>query len=137
VRIVIDTNVLISAVFWTGKPKQLLNKVRHHEVTFITSENLLDELKEVLTRQDKPFRLSAEEADRIVTAMRNLAGIVRTRSHVTACDDERDNKVIECAIDGKAECIISGDLHLLGLGSFKGIKMMTVSDFLNDFERSR
>jgi predicted nucleic acid-binding protein len=45
--------------------------------------------------------------------------------------------VIECAVDGKAECIISEDFHLLGLGSFKGVKIMTVSDFLNDFERSR
>jgi putative PIN family toxin of toxin-antitoxin system len=112
-----------------------LNKVRHHEVTFITSENLLAELKEVLTRHDKPFRLSPEEADRILTAVRNLAEIVRTHSQLTVCDDERDNRVIECAIDGKAECIISGDLHLLGLGSFKGIKMMTVSNFLNGFER--
>jgi putative PIN family toxin of toxin-antitoxin system len=54
-RIVIDTNVLISATFWTGNPKQLLNKVRRGEVTFITSETLLEELKEVLTREDKPF----------------------------------------------------------------------------------
>lgn len=84
-RIIIDTNVLISAIFWTGKPKQLLNKVRHQKVTLITSENLLDELKEVLMRQDKPFKLSAEEADRIVTAMRNLAEIVRTHSQVTVC----------------------------------------------------
>lgn len=136
-RIVIDTNVLISTIFWTGKPKQLLNQVRHQKVTFITSENLLDELKEVLVRQDKPFKLSDGEAERIITAMRNLAEIVRTHSQVTVCHDERDNKVIECAIDGKAECIISGDFHLLGLGSFKGVKIMTVSDFLNDFGRSR
>lgn len=136
-RIVIDTNMLISAIFWTGEPKQLLNQVRHQKVTFITSENLLDELKEVLMRQDKPFKLSAGEAERIVTAMRNLAEIVRTHSQVTVCHDERDNKVIECAIDGKADCIISGDLHLLGVESYKGVKIMTVSDFLNDFEKSR
>jgi putative PIN family toxin of toxin-antitoxin system len=132
VRIVIDTNVLISAIFWTGKPKQLLNKVRHRKVTFITSENLLAELKEVLMRKDKPFKLSDEEADRIVSAMRTLAETVPTHSQVDVCQDERDNKVIECALDGKAECIISGDLHLLGLESFRGVSMMTVSDFLKD-----
>jgi putative PIN family toxin of toxin-antitoxin system len=136
-RIVMDTNVLISATFWTGKPKQLLNQVRHQKVTLITSESLLDELKEVLMRQDKPFKLSGEEAGRVVTAIRNLAEIVQTHSQVAICHDERDNKVIECAIDGKAECIISGDLHLLGLKSFKGIRIMTVSDFLDDFERPR
>jgi len=58
VRIVIDTNVLISAIFWTGKPKQLLNKVRNKKVTFLTSKALLHELKEILVRKDKPFKLS-------------------------------------------------------------------------------
>ncbi len=55
-RAVIDTNVLISATFWTGKPKQLLNKVRRGEVIFLTSEVLLDELKEILVRADKSFK---------------------------------------------------------------------------------
>jgi putative PIN family toxin of toxin-antitoxin system len=128
--------VLISATFWTGKPKQLLNKVRRREVTFLTSEILLDELKEVLVRKDKPFKLSAEEAGRIVTAMRGLAEIVQTHSHVTACQDEMDNRVIECAIDGRAESIVSGDLHLLALKSFKGVKIMTVSEFLRDSEKA-
>jgi putative PIN family toxin of toxin-antitoxin system len=137
VRIVIDTNVLISAIFWTGKPKQLLNKVRHRKVTFITSENLLAELKEILMRKDKPFRLSDEEAGRIFNEIRTLAETVPTHSKLDVCQDERDNKVIECALDGKAECIISGDLHLLELESFRGVRIMTVSDFLNDFERLR
>ena len=47
-RVVIDTNVLISAIFWTGKPKQILNKVRRAEILFLTSGILLEELKEVL-----------------------------------------------------------------------------------------
>jgi len=58
VRVVIDTNVLISAIFWTGKPKQLLNHVRRKNITFVTSKHLLNELKEILIRDDKPFHLS-------------------------------------------------------------------------------
>jgi len=136
VRVVIDTNVLISATFWTGKPKQLLNKVRHGEVTFLTSEILLDELKEVLVREDKPFKLSEEEAERVVTEMRDLAEIAQTHSRVTVCQDEKDNRVLECAIDGRAECIISGDRHLLELKSFQGVKVITVADFLSGAERA-
>jgi putative PIN family toxin of toxin-antitoxin system len=132
VRIVIDTNVLISATFWTGKPKQLLNKVRRGEITFLTSEILLNELKEVLVREDKPFKLSAEEADRVVAMMRDLAEIINAYSRVTACQDERDNRVLECAIDGRGECIISGDTHLLEMKSFKGVRIMTVSEFLSE-----
>lgn len=134
-RVVIDTNVLISATFWTGKPKQLLNKVRHGEVMFLTSVILLDELKEILIREDKPFKLSAKEAERIVTAMRDLAEVVQAHTQVIICQDEKDNRVLECAVDGGAECIISGDSHLLELRSFKGIRIMTVAEFLSYFAK--
>ena len=130
-RVVIDTNVLISAIFWTGKPKQLLNRVRHEEITFVTSNDLLNELKEILIRRDKPFHLSDNEADQVVETMRGVAEVVKIHSRITVCHDEMDNKVLACAVDGKAEYIISGDIHLLGLGSFKSIRIMTVSDFLN------
>ena len=135
-RIVIDTNVLISAIFWTGKPKQLLNHVRRQKITFVTSNQLLDELREILIRQDKPFHLSGNEADQVVEAMRGFAEIVEPHSQITVCHDQMDNRVIACAIDGKAEYIITGDLHLLGLRSYKSVKITGVSDFLNHFERS-
>lgn len=129
-RVVIDTNVIISALFWTGKPKQLFNKARRGEITFLTSQNLLDELQEVLVRADKPFRLSAEEANRAVAAIREPATIVETHSRVTVCQDEMDNRVLECAVDGSAERIISGDFDLLRLGSFQGIPIVAVADFM-------
>jgi len=115
VRVVIDTNVLISAIFWTGKPKQLLNQVRLGRLTFLISEILLAELREILTREDKPFRLSAEEAERIVAAMRDLAEIVQPEQRLSICQDEEDNRVLECAVAGRGEWIITGDRHLLDL----------------------
>jgi len=133
VRVVIDTNVLLSATFWTGKPKQLLNKVRRREITFLTSEILLSELKEVLVRQDKPFKLSENEAERILKALREIAEIVRTDSQVTICEDDSDNRVLECATDGSAECIFTGDVHLLSLRDFQGTKIVTVREFLGSF----
>lgn len=129
-RIVIDTNVLISAIFWTGQPKQILNRVRNGELTFLASESLLNELREVLIRGDKPFRLSGEEAERIVTEMRELAEIIETNTQVDLCKHENDNRVLECAVDGGAECIITGDLDLLKLKSYKKVKIMMVRDFL-------
>jgi hypothetical protein len=129
-RTVIDTNVLISAAFWTGRPKQLLNKVRCREVIFLTSEVLLDELKEVLVRADKPFKLSEQESALVVEAMKDMAEIVEVHSNVSACRHDQDNHVLEYAIDGRADCIITGDLHLLEMGSFQGVKIVTVADFL-------
>ncbi|HEY3306596.1 MAG TPA: putative toxin-antitoxin system toxin component, PIN family [Candidatus Binatia bacterium] len=129
-RVVIDTNVLISAIFWPGKPKQLLNQVRLGKVTFLTSEILLAELEEVLTRKDKPFKLSEEEALRVLTPIRGLAEVVQPYSTVTQCRDDADNRVLECAIDGKADWIITGDWHLLELHSFKEVTITTVAEFL-------
>ena len=132
-RAVIDTNVLISAIFWTGSPKRLLNRVRRGEVTFVTSRVLLDELKEILVRPDKPFKLTEEEADRVVKAIQNVAEVVETQSQVRVCRDEKDNKVLECAVDGRAEWIITGDAHLLELQSFKNVRIVTVAEFLRRF----
>ena len=132
-RAVIDTNVLISAIFWTGSPKRLLNRVRRGEVTLVTSRVLLDELKEILVRPDKPFKLTEEEADRVVKAMQNVAEVVETQSQVRVCRDEKDNKVLECAVDGRAEWIITGDAHLLELQSFKNVRIVTVAEFLRKF----
>ncbi len=135
-RVVLDTNVLISATFWTGKPKQLLNKARQGKVAFLTSETLLQELNEVLMREAKPFKMSAEEAARIVTAMRSLAEIISTHSRVTTCQDEKDNRVLECALDGSADCIVTGDLHLLELNSVQGVKIMAVGEFLSKLDQA-
>ena len=135
-RIVVDTNVLISGTFWTGKPKQLLNLIRRGEVTFLTSNALMDELREVLMRENKPFRLSAEEADRVVGQIQIFAETIQVHSCVAACTDERDNRVLECAVDGGADCVVSGDGHLLGLESFKEVKILAVNDFLGYLERT-
>lgn len=87
-RIVIDTNVLISAIFWTGKPKQLLNYVRRQKITFVTSSELLSELREILTRQDKPFHLPDNEADQVVEAIKRSAEIIESHSPINVCDDD-------------------------------------------------
>ena len=130
-RVVIDTNVLISALFWPGKPKQLFNQVRRGKITFLTSEMLLAELKEVLTRVDKPFTLSAEESERVLVAIRNLAEIIEPHTLVQACRDDADNRILECALDGQADWIVTGDSDLLDLKSFQEIKIAAVADFLS------
>jgi len=129
-RVVIDTNVLISATFWGGKPKQLLNAVRRREVIFLVSEKLLEELEEVLTAEDKPFNLEKESAQRILGHLREIAKPILIKSTVSICRDEDDNRVLECALDGMADYIVTGDKDLLDLVSFEGIKIVKVADFL-------
>lgn len=128
-RVVIDTNILISAIFWVGRPKRLLNVVRRGEVIFLTSKTLLAELKKVLTSGDKPFRLSEREAKEIIEHLKDIAELVSTTSKVSVCRDEADNRVLECALDGGADYIVTGDRDLLDLKSFKGIRIVKIGDF--------
>jgi putative PIN family toxin of toxin-antitoxin system len=130
VRVLIDTNVVVSATFWPGNPKTLMNAVRRGELTYVTSEGLLEELRKVLTDQEKPFRLSAEEAGKVVDTWRALATLVSPTRFVAVCRDDDDNRVLECALDGHAEYVVTGDDDLLELEVFEGIKIITVSDFL-------
>jgi putative PIN family toxin of toxin-antitoxin system len=130
VRVAVDTNVLISGIFWSGNPKILLNKARRREITSVTSEILLSELKEILTRDDKPFRLTESEADRIVSSIRSVSDVILTKTKVNVCEDEDDNRVLECALDGNADYIVTGDIDLLNLREYKGIDIVKVGDFL-------
>jgi len=136
-RVVIDTNVLISGIFWSGKPKILLNKARRGEITSVISEVLLNELKDILTREDKPFRLTRSEADRIVSSVRIISDIILPISKVSVCRDEDDNRVLECALDGNAEYIVTGDSDLLDLREYQGIAILRVADFLKTIERQK
>jgi len=122
-RVVLDTNVLISAIFWTGKPKDILNVVRKRKVVFVTSQVLLD--------SNKPFQLEENDAERVVRHIKDLAEIIRVTNRVTVCKHEADNRVLECAFCGKADYIITGDKDLLGLKSFEGIKIIKAAGFLN------
>jgi len=78
VRVVIDTNVLISATLWTGRPKKLLNQVRQGHLILLTSDALLLEFRAILTRKDKPFKLTEDEAEKLVSSVEDLAEKVRT-----------------------------------------------------------
>ncbi len=129
-RIVIDTNVVISAIFWAGKPKKILNSARKGYITFLTSEFLLNELMDVLTAKNKPFKIGKREANVIVKHLKDLAEIITTKSRISVCKDDADNRVLECAIDGKADYIITGDRHLLDIKEIKGIKIINTAGFL-------
>jgi putative PIN family toxin of toxin-antitoxin system len=127
-RVVIDTNILISAIFWGGKPKRLLNSVRRGEVIFLTTETLLAELREVLTSKDRPFRLSDKDTNIIIDHLGRIAHLVSPTIKINVCRDEADNCVLECALDGNADSIVTGDNDLLDLKTFKGIRIVRISD---------
>jgi putative PIN family toxin of toxin-antitoxin system len=126
-----DTNVLISGIFWRGLPRQLVRLARARQVHVVTCQALLDELQSVLTRDDKPFRLSQEEASSIVGDVLTYAHLIAPASQVNVCRDSSDDLVLACALDGQVEYIVTGDPDLLVLKNFESLRIVTPREFIS------
>lgn len=129
-RVVLDTNVLVSALAFPGsKPDQILSRARRRELDLYMSPAIVSELDRVL--RDK-FRLSRHEVALRVRAIRRIAYLVHPTERiavVTANDD--DNRILECAVAARAEFLVTGDrAHLLPLGSYRGTRIIAPDQFL-------
>ena len=128
-RVVADTNVLISALMFGGLPGTFLDMALLPAFTLVTSAVLLGELDDKLRTK---FKVSTEDAAAIRAKLTGVADIVEPDIILDAVkDDPDDNRVLECAIKGQADYIISGDRHLLKLGSYDGLPIMTVRQFFD------
>jgi putative PIN family toxin of toxin-antitoxin system len=122
-RVVPDTNLLISAFLFGGIPREILHGCIQGEPRLVISETILDELQGVLRRQR--FGLTADRVRAIVYEVSTIGDIVTTFTKVKVIsEDPSDNAVLECALDGKADHIVTGDGHLLELGDYRGIGIM-------------
>jgi uncharacterized protein len=132
-NIVLDTNTVISAMFWKGAPRQVLDLARAGIYTLFTSPELLAELADVLGREKFSARLkqASTGVEELVFGYATLAKTVRPIEIEPVIKvDPDDDKVLACAKTVKAEAIVSGDSHLLNLGEYEGIKIMTVNQLL-------
>ncbi|MCX6089918.1 MAG: putative toxin-antitoxin system toxin component, PIN family [Candidatus Atribacteria bacterium] len=131
IRVVIDTNVLISAFLFGGKPQEVLNLVIEKKIRLVTSEALENELYDVL---GKKFKFSQEMLQFIRSEIDAIALKAYPAQKVNLIiSNPNDNMVLECALAGKAHYIISGDRHhLLPIGFFNDIKIGSPSDFLKE-----
>jgi uncharacterized protein len=126
-RAVLDTNVIVSGLGWSGAPAAILDAVSDDRLVLVTSAPLLAELRRVLEypRLAKVIQGGAQLADLVAAS-----GVVVSPSRVlTVVRDDDDNRVLEAAIEGAADYIVSGDTDLLDLGSFQGIPIITPGEF--------
>ena len=130
VKVVLDTNVLVSSLIFGQKPQQIENLILEKNVIGITSSILLAELADVLTKKFhfNEFRLKQTEKK----IEKNFI-FVQPTSIIKILKDDSDNRVLEAALEGKCQYIITGDKELLSLGKFKGIKIVRVAEFLDIF----
>jgi uncharacterized protein len=131
VRVVLDTNVLISTfVFPGGPPEAVYRRVLSGELTVIVSRPLLAELGRVLV--DK-FDWEPTYAQELVAQLVRIGELVEPRETVDEIDDDPDdNRVLEAAAEGAVDLIVSGDHHLLSLGSWRGISIVNPAGFADE-----
>lgn len=131
-KVVIDTNVFISGVFFSGPPYQILKAWQNRDLQIIVSLEILDEYYRVGEELSAQF----PEADlnpilELVTTKAEL--IEAERLDETVCDDPDDDKFFACAIAGGADLIISGDKHLLKMSGYQGIKVVRPRQFVDNY----
>jgi len=133
VEVVLDTNVAVSAAINPkGPPAQIIKAWRAQSFTWVTSESLLTELDRTLRapRLRRYIVWSDDELNELLAAVRQLARIASpTRTIDIITSDPADNRVLEAAVAGGAEYIVSGDQALLELGAFEGIRIVTPARF--------
>lgn len=132
-RIVIDTNILISALVYGGKPRDLLELVIIRQIAGITSLFLLAELVETLTRK---FNFSPQKVYQIERKIRKSFKFVRPNKILEVVRDKDDNRVLEAAVEGECDYIVTGDRDLLDLGRYEKIKIVTSVQFLEEMKTS-
>jgi putative PIN family toxin of toxin-antitoxin system len=132
-RLVLDTNVVVSALLWHGPPRQLLDAASAGRATLFTTPALLEELQDVLSRPRFASRLAAAgvTAEALVLGYAALAALVQPANIGAVIEaDPDDDAVLACAVAAPAEAVASGDLHLLQLGQFQGIPILPPSQAL-------
>lgn len=132
-RVVLDTNILVSAAISNGKPAQILKRCENHELTVVVTPAILTETDDVLRRDRLPFE--NHRVDNYIGKLLTETNVVIPEVNIDAVeDDPDDNIVLEAAVTAGTDYIISGDSDLLNLKSFQNIPILTAAEFLDKAE---
>ncbi|MBN1857744.1 putative toxin-antitoxin system toxin component, PIN family [Candidatus Bipolaricaulota bacterium] len=132
-RVVADTNIVVSGLLWHGLPRQILDAARDNVITIFSSISLLAELEEVLQREKFASRLALAgiEARELVLGYAALSTLVEPESiEPVVLADPDDDVVLACAVAAEAEAVVSGDNHLLELNSYREIPILGAAGLL-------
>ena len=130
-RIVIDTNVLISGVFFGGFPRQILSAVVGHKITACATAEIINEYEEIV--QEMISRKQGHINRAILSPLIKAMEIIEPITHVEICRDTDDNKFLGCAKDSYALYIVSGDKDLLVLEKYENVQIVTAKSFCEQY----
>jgi putative PIN family toxin of toxin-antitoxin system len=138
VRLVLDTNTVLSGLLWHGTPGKLIDAAQAKTITLVTSIPLLAELRSVLERDKfaKQLTIRGVGVDDLFNGYAALAEIVVPATMVAAVPrDPDDDRVLATALAGEADFVVSGDAHLLNLKHYQGIPIVRPADALLRIEQ--
>lgn len=128
-KVVADTNIYISAILWGGKPEKIRKLARKKKFELLISEVILAEIAEILKRK---FNWPDWQISQTIESLRTITTLVTSRHTLKVIKKhDPDNRILECAAEGKAQYIVSGDKHhLLPLKEYQRTKILSLAEFL-------
>jgi uncharacterized protein len=127
-RVVFDTNIFVSAlVFPGGRADAALQRILDGEDVLLISSAIITEVLAVLAGK---FGRDPEELSRVAVLLSEGAEMVKPHKRLTVLADEPDNRILECALAGSAEGVVTGDKAMLRLKSYQGIPLMSLDSYL-------
>ena len=129
-RVVVDTNVFVTALLHGATPRRVYEAFLRGDITPVFSPDTLAELIDVLTRPELRVLTSKTEVAHFLTLVRRDGWHVRARRRIHNCRDPKDNMLLECAVAGRVDCLVTGDRDLLVLNPFRGIRILRPVEFL-------
>jgi putative PIN family toxin of toxin-antitoxin system len=128
-RVVFDTNVLVAAlVFPDGRADAAVRRIIEGKDDLVLSMDILREVLSVLARK---FWWDKEELSRVAVILSEMAEVVEPTTRLKVFRDDPDNRILECAVAGKATAIVTGDKAMLALGKHAGVRLISLSEYLS------
>jgi putative PIN family toxin of toxin-antitoxin system len=128
-KIVLDANIFISAFFWGGNPRKVLERAIAGADELFISKEILDEINDVIGRPK--FHAEENKISYFIHSIEEIAGNIVSKKRIhNGSRDKTDNKYIECGITVPVDYIVSGDIHLLELKEYENIKIVTAKEYL-------
>ncbi|MBU4314529.1 MAG: putative toxin-antitoxin system toxin component, PIN family [Actinobacteria bacterium] len=132
-KVVLDTNIYISAILFGGNPERIRKLSKEKKLEILISEAIISEVAEVLR---KKFNWKSWQISQIIDEIRETATLIIPNQTLSMTKkDEDDNRILECAVEGKVQYIVSGDKqHLLPLKEYQGVKILSPAEFLIEMD---
>lgn len=128
-RVVFDTNILLSAFIFGGNPERLFELARSKKIQLLTSSSILAEFA---TRLKDKFLWDDVDIAEAIKTIGYSSELIRPTQKLSVLRDDPDNRVLECALEGKADFIVSGDKHLLTLKEFRKIPIIKAAEIVSE-----